>query len=232
MKAIILAAGIGSRLGNPYPKTLTMLSNGCSILQNQIKNLTRYLDINDIVIVVGFKKELIMEAFPDLIFVYNDYFDTTNTSKSLLKALNKVKDEDVLWINGDVVYDHRIIGRLLRHKDSCMAVNRAACGEEEIKYQTGKDGAIVSVSKQVKEALGEAVGINLIRAKDLVVFKSSLMECENQDYFERGIEIAISKGLKIYPVDISDLGCVEVDFIEDLQRANTLYAGNGNEKVL
>jgi len=63
MKAVILAAGIGSRLGNPYPKPLTMLDNGCSIMQCQVKNLLRYFSIDNIYAVVGFKKELIMEAF-------------------------------------------------------------------------------------------------------------------------------------------------------------------------
>ena len=46
MKAIILAAGIGSRLGNLHPKPLTKLSNGESILKRQIKYLSEYIGIN------------------------------------------------------------------------------------------------------------------------------------------------------------------------------------------
>lgn len=229
MKAIILAAGIGSRLKNPYPKTLTMLTNGCSILQMQVRNLTRYIDIHDIIVVVGFKKELIMEAFPDLIFIYNDYFDTTNTSKSLLKGLQKVKNEDVLWLNGDVVFDHRIIDRLLKSEFSCMAVNTSEVNDEEVKYSIMSDGSIKEVSKQVQKALGEAVGINKALAKDTELLKKCLEQCSNIDYFEKGIELSIQQGLKIYPLDVSALPCIEVDFLEDLEKANSMIKDKINK---
>ena len=63
MKIVILAAGIGSRLGNPFPKPLTKLNNGKSIMEMQINNITSRFDIDDINVVVGFKKDLIMERF-------------------------------------------------------------------------------------------------------------------------------------------------------------------------
>ena len=103
MKIVILAAGIGSRLGNPFPKPLTKLNNGKSIMEMQIENITSRFDIDDINVVVGFKKNLIMERFPNLTYIYNPFFDTTNTSKSLLSALKKNKDSSILWFNGDVV---------------------------------------------------------------------------------------------------------------------------------
>ena len=71
MKIVILAAGIGSRLGNPLPKPLTTLKSGKTIMQQQIENLTKHFDIDNINIVVGFKKELIMESFPDITFIYS-----------------------------------------------------------------------------------------------------------------------------------------------------------------
>ncbi|MDX2415074.1 MAG: NTP transferase domain-containing protein, partial [Bacteroidales bacterium] len=60
MKIVLLAAGIGSRLGNPYPKPLTRLNSGKQIMQQQVDNLVQYFDKNDIIVVVGFKKDLIM----------------------------------------------------------------------------------------------------------------------------------------------------------------------------
>ena len=60
MKIVILAAGIGSRLGNPFPKPLTPLNNGKSIMQMQIENISSHFNIDDISTVVGFKKNLIM----------------------------------------------------------------------------------------------------------------------------------------------------------------------------
>jgi choline kinase len=51
-----------------------------------------------------------------------------------------------------------------------------------------------------------------------------LEECEDNDYFEKGIELAIQKdNLKIKPIDISSFNCIEVDFKEDLDSANQLF---------
>jgi len=224
MKIIILAAGMGGRLGRPHPKALTLLNTGRTIMQHQIKGLLRYVDLHDIYIVVGFKKELIMEAFPDLIFIYNDYFDTTNTSKSLLRGLQKVKGlgDDVLWINGDVVFDHRIIERIITSNSSCMVVNKGFVGEEEVKYLTSDDGTISAISKKVDGGLGEALGINKIMNKEINLLIKHLEECDDSDYFEKAIEKAIIDGLRIFPIDVSDLPCMEVDFKEDLVKANEL----------
>ncbi|MFV8826470.1 NTP transferase domain-containing protein [Alkalihalobacterium sp. APHAB7] len=220
MKVIILGAGLGSRLRKPYPKPLTMLTNGSSIMQNQIKQLVRYIDIHDIYVVVGFKKELIMEAFPDLIYIYNSYFDSTNTSKSLLNGLQKLRGHDVLWLNGDVVFDHEVIERVIRHRGSCMAVNTASVAEEEVKYLTNSSGEIIQVSKEVKNGLGEAVGINKVCRDDVELLIDKLHQCKDNDYFEKGLELSIGEGLKLFPVDISDLLCTEVDFKEDLDKVN------------
>jgi choline kinase len=222
MDAIILAAGIGTRFGCPYPKVLTKLDTGQSIMQHQINGLQRHVELHSIYVVVGFEKELIMEAFPELIFIYNDRFDTTNTSKSLLQGLQKTQRHrcDVLWINGDVVFDHRVIARIKNFSGSCMAVNTGPVGDEEVKYLTSDNGAISKVSKTVTGGVGEALGVNKIAGKDIGVLMKHLQQCDDFDYFERGIETAIANGLRIFPVDVSDLLCTEVDFPEDLQRVN------------
>ena len=226
MKIIILAAGIGSRLGNPFPKPLTPLNGGKSIMETQIQNLSEHFNKHDISVVVGFKKELIMEKFPDLTYIYNQYFDATNTSKSLLKALQKNRNEDVLWLNGDVVFDSellQVIKQEIGKKESFVSVNHSRVAEEEVKY-TLKEGYVHELSKQVKNGLGEAVGINYISHKDLPVLVSQLENCDDNDYFERGIELAIQNdGIKVKAVDISQFRCMEIDFKEDLDQANNLF---------
>ena len=94
--------------------------------------------------------------------VFNDFYDTTNTSKSLLAGLNKIEEEDVLWLNGDVVFEKELLLQIIQCPQSCMAVNINSVGEEEIKYNLFEDGSIKDVSKSVNPALGEAVGINKI----------------------------------------------------------------------
>ena len=225
MKIIILAAGIGSRLGNPFPKPLTKLNNNKSIMQMMTENISYIFDTDMINLVVGFKKDLIMESFPNLTYIYNQYFDQTNTAKSLLKAVKKYRKESILWMNGDIVFDKNILIRLKEYIDndiSFVAVNTSKVAEEEVKY-TVKDGSIEKLSKQVENGLGEAVGINFISANYVEKFIKRLEECRDNDYFEKALEMAIEKdSFKIKAIDISDFKCIEIDFEEDLKNANNL----------
>ena len=220
MKAIILAAGIGSRLGNSDPKPLTKLKNGESILYRQVECLSEYIGINNIITIVGYKKDLIMESFPNLIYVYNNFYDTTNTSKSLLAGLHKIENEDVMWLNGDVVFEKELLPKIIQCSQSCMAVNTNSVGQEEIKYNVFDDGNIKDVSKTASPALGEAVGINKIMAVDFRLFKSNLEKCDDQDYFEKALELSIQDGMKIMPVNINKFLCMEIDFENDLEQIN------------
>ena len=224
VQAVILAAGMGTRLGRPWPKPLTPLSDGRTIMQQQMDNLIGAFDDVRITTVVGFKLELILEAFPDVTYVYNEAYDQTNTNRSLLKALRLSADGGVLWMNGDVVFDPAVLERvkpLIADEQSFICVNTAAVGEEEVKYTVDADGYVQDLSKTVADALGESVGINYISATDKARLITRLAECADLDYFERGIELMIAEdGVRVLPFDIKDLFAVEVDFEEDLSRAN------------
>ena len=221
----ILAAGMGTRLGRPFPKPLTQLDDGRTIMQQQLDNISEAFGIDTHVqIVVGFKLDLILEAAPDAVFVYNERYDQTNTCKSLMKALRSSAEGPVVWMNGDVVFEPAVLRRMQINIDAgqtAIAVNTAAVSDEEVKYTVDAKGLVKELSKTVVGGLGESVGINVIAAKDKANLIKRLEECGDQDYFERGIELAIEKdGLKVLPVDISDLFAVEVDFEADLERAN------------
>ena len=225
LQVVILAAGMGTRLGKPWPKPLTPLADGRSIMAQQLENVEKVFGQEArVTIVVGFKMEMIMEAHPNAAFIYNEVYDQTNTSKSLLKALRASQESGVLWLNGDVVFDPRVLERVqsrMREEKSFVCVNTSATSDEEIKYTVDSNGNINSLSKQVVNALGEAVGINFIGKGEKAAVIKHLEECADSDYFERGLELAIEKaGIKLEPVDISDLFAVEVDFQADLERAN------------
>ena len=224
VQAVILAAGMGTRLGRPWPKPLTPLSDGRTIMQQQMDNLLAGFDDLRITTVIGFKLELIIEAFPNVGYVYNESYDQTNTNRSLLKALRQSTDGGVLWMNGDVVFDPQVFERvkeLIASEQSFICVNTAVVGEEEVKYTVDADGYVDQLSKTVTDALGESVGINYVGAGDKANLILRLAECEDSDYFERGIELTIEKdGTRVVPFDIRDLFAVEVDFEEDLSRAN------------
>jgi len=225
MKAVILAAGIGSRLGQSYPKALIELSDGETIISRQIKILRRH-HIEHIYIVIGFKSKLIIEHLgSSTFFIYNPLYSSTNTSKSLYTALKNLKDE-ILWINGDVVFDQEIIGKIIAIPGNVVAVNTKECGEEEIKYSLDNSGNISILSKSNQSSLGEAVGINKISLKDIEFLKESLLKCENHDYFEKGMESCIQSGKIFAPCDISNYNCMEVDDEQDLADAIEMFYPN------
>ena len=224
-QAVILAAGLGTRLGKPHPKPLTPLRSGESIMRRAVNALRRsYGPDVFVTAVVGFKLDLVIEAMPDISFVYNEVYDSTNTSKSLLKALQLSQPGGVLWLNGDVVFDPRVLPLIQEHIEagrSFVCVNTESVAEEEVKYTLDDEGYIKELSKSVVDGLGEAVGINFISADDKATLIQRLDEADDQDYFERGLEVGIEKdGLRVEALDISEFHIVEVDFDEDLTRAN------------
>jgi choline kinase len=222
---VILAAGMGSRLGRTLPKPLTELSDGRTIMQQQFDNIHHAFGAKaPVSIVVGYKLEHIVDAFPNASFVYNEQYDQTNTSKSLLRALRATKDGGALWMNGDVVFDPTALDRaaeMIARDQSFVSVNISKVSDEEVKYTVDAEGFINQLSKTVVGGLGEAVGINYVSSGDKAALIRQLSRVADQDYFERGIELAIEQDkLRFEPVDISDLYAVEIDFAEDLERAN------------
>ncbi|MCS4275580.1 choline kinase [Mycetocola sp. BIGb0189] len=224
-QVVILAAGMGTRLGRSLPKSLTELSDGRTIMQQQFDNIHHAFGKKvKITVVVGYKLEHIIEAFPDADFVFNEQYDQTNTSKSLMRALAASSNGGVLWMNGDVVFDPEVLVRaakVVATDSSFVTVNTDKVSDEEVKYTVGAEGYIKELSKTVKGGLGEAVGINYVSSSDKAALLRQLGRVDDQDYFERGIELAIEQdGMLVEPMNISDFYAVEVDFAEDLERAN------------
>jgi choline kinase len=82
-------------------------------------------------------------------------------------------------------------------------------------------GWIQQLSKQVVGGLGEAIGVNYVADGDKATLIAELSHVDEQDYFERGIELAIERdGVRFAALDVSDLAAVEVDTVDDLERAN------------
>jgi choline kinase len=230
VQAVILAAGLGTRLGRSHPKPLTPLRDGRTIQRRQLDALRSAVGADvDVTVVVGHCSEMLMQASPDVRFAYNPEFASTNTSKSLLRGLLNTRYGGVLWLNGDVVFDPAVLELVLPYllaDESFVCVDTNTVADEEVKYTLDADGYIQELSKTVVGGLGEAVGINYVSSADKPALIEHLAACGDQDYFERGIETAIiEKGLRFRPVDISMFAAVEVDFETDLHRANALLCG-------
>jgi choline kinase len=217
---------MGTRLGSLIPKPLTSIHNEQTILDQQVEKLLVRKEIHNIYMVVGYKKEIIMELFPDLLFVYNSAYARTNTAKSLLLALNKIED-DVIWLNGDVYFDTQVLDLVLDSPESACLVNVSECNAEEVKYDVTPDGYIHHISKSVAAPRGEALGINLIKKKDLRLFRSELAGVRDGEYFEKALEnLTLKKKLKLRPIDVGDHFCREVDFDEDLLAVQNYHRQN------
>jgi choline kinase len=156
--------------------------------------------------------------------VHNPEYARTNTSQSLRRTLEASRPGGVLWLNGDVVFDSAILEHALptvRADRSFVCVDTATVSDEEVKYTVDDRGHIRGLSKTVVGGLGEAIGINYVSAADKPVLIEHLARCDDSDYFERAMETAIAEhGMRIRPLDITACAAVEVDFEEDLARAN------------
>ncbi len=104
LRTVILAAGMGSRLGRALPKPLTELSERPHDHGPAARHIRAAFGSDArITTVVGYRAETIIDAFPQVNYVHNERYDETNTSKSLLRALGATGRSGVLWMNGDVV---------------------------------------------------------------------------------------------------------------------------------
>lgn len=229
MDVILLAAGLGSRLGGGLPKPLTPLgSDGESLLQRQVRLLRPLTDLGgSLTVVVGHQAALVASYVPEASVCRNDHYATTNTAKSLLCALHQGSGP-ALWLNSDVVFSRdfaeQVCAAASNPTTSRIGIKQGRTAEEEVKYLLSSDGSISGLSKEVMGGLGEAIGVNLVAAHDRADFVAALAQVDDRAYFERAVEVTIERGLRWEPLDLTDHFAVEVDFPEDLAVARAFAA--------
>lgn len=204
------------------PKAIVHLNENYTILDLQIANLKKILgiELKDIVVVVGYKKHIVMEKYPELTFVNNDNYQTTCTAKSLLKGLEKVGNKDVLCINGDLVFDSDILDLVIKNKEyNVLMVTNKYYRASEIKYNIDEQGFVKEVSKNLQNGLGELIGMNMIKKSALPILISNLKESDNIDYFDIALQKTINDGFKFNPIDIKDKFSIEIDYQNELEIA-------------
>ena len=166
MKALILAAGIGSRLApitNDRPKSLVKV-NGTPILFKQIDNLYRN-NITDIIIVSGYKSDMLVKKvhtiYPQIKIIENVDYETTNNMYSAYMAREAIQNEAFLMMNADVFCDSSVITSLLTCESPNAIVTDIGNYVEESMKVVEKDGRLVAISKTIKEedALGTSIDI-------------------------------------------------------------------------
>ena len=235
MKAFILAAGVSRRL---YPQTYDtpkclLKVGGKPIIDYQLEAL-KSIGILDITFVVGYHREILIsylkESFPlfNYNFVINHHFFETNTAFSIHQGKSFLND-DLILMNADVIYTESVLKKLISSKyKTALAVDIKSCGREEVKVIDGGSNRIVAIGKELIESqcLGEFIGVAKLSKGFCKLFSKSLDDLivsgGLNDYFEAAIHPLLDK-TEIYYVDVSEFPCMEIDFIEDLEKARNLF---------
>jgi choline kinase len=240
MKAVILAAGVASRLRpltNEIPKCLLKLGQK-TILERTIDNVLSH-DINELIIVTGYLQEqikgFIKDHYPKLnvTYIYNDVYDSTNNIYSLWLVKDHIQNTDILLMDSDIIFDHRIINMLLTSgKGNFLAIrSEHSLSEEEMKVIVNSDNLISQISKKIDPqfASGESIGIEKFESDYLQKLFSKLDQRvvsrrRVNDFYEAAFQDTIDEGLPLYALDVGDYKCIEIDTPEDIDEAEKMIA--------
>lgn len=234
MKAIILAAGRGTRL-YPYtkyiPKCLLDVG-GETILEHQINSI-RDSGIDEVVIVVGFgfeKVENFLRNYDSIGMkiktLYNPFYQTTNSLISLWIARGEM-NEDLVVMNGDDVFEIEVLEQVISRRDEkiCLPIKvKEAYDEEDMKVYI-KSKRIVEISKSLSNGCSaESVGIRVFRNTGVEFIKRAIeeeMRAEGAEkkWYISAIHRLIKKGYKVKPFNIKNLFWMDVDYPSDLFKA-------------
>ena len=239
MKAIILAAGMGSRirpLTDNCPKCLLKVG-GQTILEMMLSHIQR-CGITEAIFVLGYRQDQIRDyvkkAFPELDATYlvNDDYATTNTGYSLMLALRETKGCAFVKFDADVVFDEEILRRLIDSEhENCLCIDKnIQLDAEEIKVTIEGGNKVVKVSKLVRpiDAVGESIGIEKVNGHTaellLAELQKNMLDVENhQNYYEDAYERLIAKTVPFHALDISGLRWAEIDTHEDFAMAEKIF---------
>ena len=248
MKAIFIAAGEGSRLGNltnDLPKPLVDV-NGKSIIERQI-SLLRKNNVNDIVITTGYKKEKF--TFKNIEYVHNPNFREQEQTGSLMVARSKIVG-DILIMFGDILFDEIILQQMLDSKgDIVIAVDKNWEKSYEERHDNPKseadkvlikDGKVIQISAKnievnndndVRELLG-LIKLSMKGSKILIEQYEKLENSHTGKFhdavslkkakFVDMLQELLSLGTMITPVSIKGKWC-EIDTKHDLEIAKKMF---------
>jgi choline kinase len=233
MKAVLLAAGASRRLlphTRDLPKCLIRIGDK-TILEHQLDAID-YTGIQEAVIVVGYCKEKIIEfigpSYKNICtikYIENEEYASTNTIYSLYLAREEFSQDDFIYFNADVLFHKDIVKLLVEHDSTnVLAVDYKKCGEEEVKFTTNTNNRIVRLSKEISsnEAEGEFIGVAKFGTNITRNFVDALehhsLNGEKNLFFEKAVEDILHTDL-FTPLDVSHIPNIEIDFPEDLERA-------------
>jgi len=238
MKAIILAAGKGTRLyplSGDKPKSMIKV-NSVPIIEYQIESyLFAKFKEEDISIVIGYKAEILEEyiinKYPKINIIINKDFSTTNNMYSLYLAMKKIHVDDILFINNaDCIYDKNIIsGMNLYPNPNLIAADKGAYSVESMKITLDKKSIIQSIAKTIDKdnAYGNSIDLYKMNKETYLIFLNIIKEYieVNKDlnsWTEVALDILLKK-VEFDPYNIEGKKWIEIDNYADLLQADLLF---------
>jgi len=247
MKAIIVAAGPGSRLmpvTNEMPKCLLEVG-GKTILERALEAL-RENGIEKIAVVRGYCSYLV--NYPNVTYYQNPNFRKNNILRSLFYAEGEMND-DFIFAYSDIIYSREIVTRLIESEaDIALTVDvnwiQTYEGREmhpisEAELVKVEDGKVVKIGKGIvhpEEAYGEFIGLAKFSKSGAEVMKAAYHQVAaerpttpfqhaaslEKAYLTDMIQELIGQGMLVQSVDIQG-GWLEIDTPQDLERAQRLF---------
>lgn len=244
MKALILNSGLGSRMGvltKEHPKCMTDISPGETILSRQLKMLAS-AGITDVVMTTG-AFDAVLESYCSrldlpltITFVKNPVYADTNYIYSIYCAREYLKEEDIILMHGDLVFENPVFDRLTASETSCMAVSSSADLPEKDFKAVIKDGKIEKVGIEFfNDAMAAQPLYKLFKDEwnkwldKIIFFCESGDEAKRKCYAENALNEINDKN--IYLLDCRDSLCAEIDNPEDLAVVSAKLKEIGNRTV-
>ena len=234
MKALILAAGLGTRLSpitNDRPKSLVPV-NGQPIILKQIDNLHKN-GITDITVVSGYKANILEEKihalYPEIRIIESVDYATTNNMYSAYLAHEVMENSDFLMMNADVFYDASVVTALLNFEAPNAIVTDIGNYLEESMKVVEENGRLVKISKSIEkaDALGASIDVYKFSSDAGKKFFGKCAEyIETKKELKMWSEVALNDILK----DVEFRACplvgrwLEIDNHDDLAAAEKLFA--------
>ena len=244
MQAIILAAGMGKRLGE-YTKNNTKCMvpvNGVPLIDRVLNQLSS-LNLSRVVIVVGYEGQKLIDYIGNeynglkIEYIFNSIYDKTNNIYSLALAKDKMQEDDTLLLESDLIFDDRLFSLVVDNPCPNLAL--------VAKYEAWMDGTMVQIDDErnivnfvPKEAFRHEQAdsyyktVNIYKlskefsANRYVPFLEAYMKAiGNNEYYENVLRILSfldCKDLKALP--ITDEKWYEIDDKQDLDIAEALFA--------
>jgi L-glutamine-phosphate cytidylyltransferase len=238
MKAIILSAGQGSRLGHMVddrPKCLIDF-NGRSLLDRQLDTLQAN-GVQEAVVVTGFRDELIDEAIarrsggPRVRTIFNPFYQVADNTGSLYMAREELSGDCLVW-NGDTLVSNALMGRVVGNDRSgiCVTIDRKdSYDEDDMKVVVSDNGRLRAIGKRIAEGVnGESIGLLAFRAGGAELFRDAIEQAmrtkEGTTIWYLRVIHHLAQNAEVWTFDINGEEWGEVDFPADVDAARALTA--------